>query len=1713
MKPNRWLIRMLVVLLAVALPVGTAPLAVYAAGVTVSGSVSNDQNLPVPTATVAVLDPSTGQVIVSTTTGVDGSYALLIEPGTYDLQAIPPSGSAYTSSVTKGVSVTTGTRIDFVLVAPQQMATQSGRLLNSLGEPLPGLTVDLTSSSGGTTHATSQTDVEGRYQLTVPPGEYQLTIRQFDNDWTQINMPLNFYFRALISLAQSRTQDLVMPFKRITLTVTDTSGNPVQGAVVTTDNFGVPLIAADFGATSADGLSSYSLYEQQVHELVTDATGHATLWHFAVPSYLFALNVTPPAGAELAPGGLRVDITQDTALSVVLQPAVSLSGRLTNGLDEPMANQELSFSGSGHSQNIRTDAQGNYEAQLEPGRYSIYIMRNGDKQNHVAGHFPENYEVVLPDVSILESRVWDLKLPLRRISVHVQDPNGNPVSNASLRTFWFDVYASIQDVWSSGEPFGISRTVGSVSRYDASNVFTDPSGDGTLYLFTRPSEYPPYTISAQMPNSNASFTGGSVVTRAENDESLTIIMQPSVTLSGKLLSPDGNGLPGQYFVVVGPNGSVNTGTDAAGNYALNVSPGLYGFRIGGSSTPTRAPNEYSLMAYHTAINTDRHLDITLPEHRVRVKVQDPAGAPVAGVRLTMPYTTFFPIATSPFDAAVTANFTGGSNYSEYSPAVSDQAGEATLWLLDNGLSGQGYSLTATPPPSLPFLPISMTNLTVTEDRDLVIVLQFAHGAPTTTAVVTGPQNEPGHYTGQVTVTLSAFPGAGYTLATTFYQFDAGNVQIYTGPFQITTAGTHTIRYWSKDTTGVTETPKTLSLTLDINQPDTTPPTVSPTVTPEATVTGWHSSDVSVHWTVTDPESAIATTCEDVSLTAETDGQTLTCQSTNSAGLSSTPVSVTIKIDRTAPVTRASKSSDTVTLTATDNLSGVLTTFYQVDGGETRSGNTVSITEPGTHRITYWSADQAANLEEAQSLDVTINPGDKTPPVTTAEPPAPTDWVREWTLRLTATDDDSGVAVTYVTGYGPMVTYADPGLTLDRTGIWDLQYWSVDAAGNAEAPHHITPMIDHHGPFVWATGGLTPDGIRVFLAGEDQESGMHYLEWSLNHETWQRYTGPFLLPSTFSGRLYYRGFDRLGNVTECVVDIVNITSDGDKFRVCGNSAPGSTVTVAVTDVITGQVYQMDVPTDANGDWCVVIIVPPDCTCRINVGGGVGEGVIIDVKPPRSGGGVSPPKCECGWYGGGEPIVIDLEPDDGGGSGATKIEIDTGGGGGWVEVPIDGGGGSYTIPPGTLGGGGHDIRIRTTDGAGNSGIETIHVDIDDGGPELGEPIWEPGSDRPTFHPVDGGSGLGGDDWWDELFDSHCGCIIQIYHSRDKTGNESTFKLYPVPVEAQRSFEGEQKLFSLGNLSVIPGTGPWTAKVWWGDDSQPEPFPSTDGALARTHTYKDNGQYTAMVLVFNRHLQGALIRVPITVENLPPEITKVTGPTAPQLVGTAVTLNAAFHDPGILDSHTATIDWSDGTAPDEGTVNETLNTSGTGTVTFHAHTYSAPGVYTVKITVTDKDGASDEAFYTYVVVYDRDGGFVTGGGWIKVAAGSYPANPKLSVRANFGFNAKYKKGATQPTGQTEFQVADLNFHSTEYEWLVVAGARAQYKGTGTINGGGSYGFLLTVIDGQVSGGGTDRFRIKIWDLASGAVIFDNQMGADETGDASTALSGGSIVIHSGK
>jgi hypothetical protein len=171
-----------------------------------------------------------------------------------------------------------------------------------------------------------------------------------------------------------------------------------------------------------------------------------------------------------------------------------------------------------------------------------------------------------------------------------------------------------------------------------------------------------------------------------------------------------------------------------------------------------------------------------------------------------------------------------------------------------------------------------------------------------------------------------------------------------------------------------------------------------------------------------------------------------------------------------------------------------------------------------------------------------------------------------------------------------------------------------------------------------------------------------------------------------------------------------------------------------------------------------------------------------------------------------------------------------------------------------------------------------------------------------------------------------------------------------------------------------------------------------------------------------------------------------------------------------------------------------------------FTVPGVYNVCVRGTDMAGNTGMGDCALLPVFDPAGSVAAGVGSIDSPSGAYTVQPTLTGTAEFAFVAS-QKGYAAPAGQAEFRLnaADFKFRSNSYDWLVVSGATAEYKGSGTINGSGDYAFLLTAIDGsKQDGGGMDEFRIKIWDKTTGAVIYDNA-------SSSEPISGGRIRIQS--
>jgi hypothetical protein len=193
-------------------------------------------------------------------------------------------------------------------------------------------------------------------------------------------------------------------------------------------------------------------------------------------------------------------------------------------------------------------------------------------------------------------------------------------------------------------------------------------------------------------------------------------------------------------------------------------------------------------------------------------------------------------------------------------------------------------------------------------------------------------------------------------------------------------------------------------------------------------------------------------------------------------------------------------------------------------------------------------------------------------------------------------------------------------------------------------------------------------------------------------------------------------------------------------------------------------------------------------------------------------------------------------------------------------------------------------------------------------------------------------------------------------------------------------------------VDANGPWQIDVGWGDGTPHDMFiRSSAGAIpARSHTYADNGAYTVTVKITDADNASATCTFHVTVANGPPTCGPIVAPVSPTPVNTPVVATAPFTDPGTKDTHTAVMNWGDSTTS-PGTVTET---NGSGTVTA-THSYTAAGVYTLVLTVTDKDGGTGQCTFQFVVVFNPNDGFVTGGGWIDSPPGAYTANPRSPGR----------------------------------------------------------------------------------------------------------------------
>lgn len=160
-------------------------------------------------------------------------------------------------------------------------------------------------------------------------------------------------------------------------------------------------------------------------------------------------------------------------------------------------------------------------------------------------------------------------------------------------------------------------------------------------------------------------------------------------------------------------------------------------------------------------------------------------------------------------------------------------------------------------------------------------------------------------------------------------------------------------------------------------------------------------------------------------------------------------------------------------------------------------------------------------------------------------------------------------------------------------------------------------------------------------------------------------------------------------------------------------------------------------------------------------------------------------------------------------------------------------------------------------------------------------------------------------------------------------------------------EGSTFSAPGSFTDPDSAAWTATVDYGDGSPLQPLALAGNAFSLSHVYADNGLYTVTVRVADSDGGEGAATATVTVHSVAPSLSGQFDQVADEGSPTAFALGS-FADPGADSPWQVQVDWGDGSTPN------TFSATAPGALRSREHTYDDNGSYTVRVTVTDKDGA---------------------------------------------------------------------------------------------------------------------------------------------------------------
>lgn len=349
----------------------------------------------------------------------------------------------------------------------------SGRITRYDGTPIEGVQIEL---SSGETQSDKRvyTDADGRYRAVVTRGGgYRFWLTWFSGGEKEYPWRIEGV-RQDLDASDNVVFDVQMPrANKVTMTVADELGQPIEDAVVKTENGGgySPYLGLGWLA-STRGQNRW-----------TDSQGIAELW-------LFDADRSPPTLVEYTTSegtllrksidfevrdGVDVRIVMPTATTVV-----SGTMKRSDGLPISGASVDISaaLDASGKTAamiTVTTDANGRYRAVVpKASDYRVWMTWYPQSTDP----FPYRIEAYRQPVEVQRDTVVNITIPVpRTVTVTVTSRSGAPLSGATVRT-------NIGTIRGIDPPAGSGFTGLMYSSGQSSRTGSD--GKGFLYLYDFP---------------------------------------------------------------------------------------------------------------------------------------------------------------------------------------------------------------------------------------------------------------------------------------------------------------------------------------------------------------------------------------------------------------------------------------------------------------------------------------------------------------------------------------------------------------------------------------------------------------------------------------------------------------------------------------------------------------------------------------------------------------------------------------------------------------------------------------------------------------------------------------------------------------------------------------------------------------------------------------------------------------------------------------------------------------------------------------------------------------------------------------------------------------------------------------------------------------------------------------------------------------------------